>query len=260
MSEKKHTICHLGLNKHLHKVCGFSHFSSIMRTSGILPQVLMATSYLFILPTTAQLENYIFGPVEYPPLPTIGFKINHLSIIVSDLAASMRFNTTVLGMREIFTYHATSYFKISYLGHPSAGPNGTGYQPPLEMLRDKNNVQGLLELLYFAPNATNPPPRLPEASTKKTNTFSHIGLIVPDLNAARQRFLEHNVTILADVEDPAPDPAKVQAALNAYGAGLLPEGNDEVIQGMIQALTGSGQPAMMIEDPDGNVIEVQPQW
>jgi len=231
-----------------------------MRATTLLSGVLTAASCFFVFPATAQFENYVFGPDEYPPLPTVGFKFNHFSIIVGDLAASMHFYTTVLGMRELFTYHATDYFKLAYLGYPSGGHNGTGYQSPLEMLRDKNNMQGLVEFLYYAPNATDPSPKLPEASSKKTNTFSHMGLIVPDIKVARQRFLEYNVSIIADIGEVNPDPVKIHRALIAYGTGLLPEGSDKVVEEIMKSLGNSGQEAMIIEDPDGNIIEVQPQW
>jgi lactoylglutathione lyase len=232
-----------------------------MRARHSLAAALIAAASLFSHPIAAQYENYTWGPIEYPPAETIGFNLNHFSLLVGDMAASMHFYTQVLGMREMFTYHAQPYYKVAYLGHPSGGRNGTGYQTPLEMLRDKNNMQGLLELLYLAPNATDPPPARPLASSRRTSSFSHMGVVVPDLDAARRRLVEHNVTILADVDGKVPDdPAKLLAALNAYGAGLLPEGSEDIMQGLIEGLTRSGQPAMMIEDPDGNIIEVQAQY
>lgn len=202
--------------------------------------------------------NYDWGPDERPPPATLGFNINHFSLLVGDLDASVDFYTELLGMRRLFTYVGNDFFKIAYLGYPSGGRNGTGYQTPLELFRDKNNMQGLLEFVYLAPNVTDPPAERPVASSARTNSFSHLGLVVPDLDAARQRFKENDVTILADVGE-TPTPENVLPIVNAYGAGLLPEGSEDVIEELMTAMLGSGQDTMIIQDPDGNIIEVQPQ-
>ena len=209
-------------------------------------------------PSDGPFANYDWGPDEYPPPATLGWNINHFSLLVGDLDASIHFYTEVFGMRRIFTYNGNDFFKVAYLGYPSGGRNGTGYQTPAELFREKNNMQGLLEFVYIAPNVTDPPATRPVASSKRTSAFSHLGLVVPDLNAARERFRENNVTILADV-DSKPAPEHILPIVSAYGAGLLPEGSDDVIEDLMTAMLGSGQATMIIEDPDGNIIEVQPQ-
>lgn len=225
----------------------------------ILATTLLATATACTPPSDGPFANYDWGPDEYPAPATLGFNINHFSLLVGDLDASIAFYTDLLGMRRLFTYHGSEHFKIAYLGYPSGGRNGTGYQTPLELFRDKNNMQGLLEFVYIAPEITDPPAERPLASSVRTNSFSHVGLVVPDLDAARERFRENNITILADVgETPAPE--HVLLIVNAYGAGLLPEGSEDVVEGMMQAMMGSGQDIMIIQDPDGNIIEVQPQF
>ncbi|SPO03250.1 uncharacterized protein DNG_05932 [Cephalotrichum gorgonifer] len=230
----------------------------------LLRRVLLASASVFTVaaccgpPQDGPFADYTWGVDEHPPAATLGFNINHFSLLVGDWEASMHFYTEVIGMREMFTYHGNEFFSVTYLGYPSGGRNGTGYQTPLELFRNKNNMQGLIELVYLAPNVTEPPAASPEASSKRTNTFSHFGLIVPDLDAARQRFKDNDVTILADVGE-VPPPENLIPIVNAYGAGLLPEGSDEVIQQLVVAMTGSGQDTMIIQDPDGNIIEVQPQ-
>lgn len=70
--------------------------------------------------------------------------------------------------------------------------------------------------------------------------------------------MDNNVKILADVGS-IPVPENILPIVNAYGAGLLPEGSDDVIDELMGAMLGSGEPTMIIADPDGNIIEVQPQ-
>jgi len=211
--------------------------------------------------STNNTEVFAFGPDEYPPLETIGWNINHFSLFVNDLAASLEFYVNVLGMRRIFTYTPTPDFKLIYLGYPSGGRNGTGYQTPPEMLRDKNNMQGLIELLWIRPAATDPPRATAPASSDTTNTFSHYGLVVPDMAVARQRLINSGVKVYKDVGadfDPATgDPGYP----NAYGGGLLPAGSkkDAILQGIFAGFRGIGGLAyMIVEDPDGNIIEVTP--
>ena len=226
---------------------------------GILVTTLLATATTACEPPSdGAFANYDWGPDEYPPPATLGFNINHFSLLVGDLEASIAFYTDLLGMRRLFTYNGNEFFKVAYLGYPSGGRNGAGYQTPLELFREKNNKQGLLEFVYIAPNVTDPPAERPLASSAKTNSFSHLGLVVPDLDAARERFKENNVTILADVGE-TPEPENILPIVNAYGAGLLPEGSDDVIEDLMTAMLGSGQATMIIQDPDGNIIEVQPQ-
>ena len=140
-------------------------------------------------------------------------------------------------MRHIFTYHATPYFKIAYVGHIAGGYNGSGYQTPLELNRQKNNMKGLLEFVYIAPDATDPPPDIPLASTRKSNTFSHVGLVVPDIQATQKRLKDANVTILKEF---GAVPSNTGPLPNAYGLGLLPPGSESVSETIIQGLAAAG--------------------
>ena len=170
-------------------------------------------------------------------METVGYNINHIGLNVANLTASLHFYVDLIGMRHIFTYHATPYFKIAYIGHIAGGYNGTGYQTPLELNRQKNNMKGLIEFVYIAPDATDPPPKSPLASTRKSNTFSHVGLVVPDIEATQKRLQEANVTILKTT---GADPSSTGALPNAYGLGLLPPGSDRIAQTIIQGLAAAG--------------------
>ena len=118
-------------------------------------------------------------------------------------------------MREVFTYQGNAFSKVTYLAFPSGGRKGAGYQTPLGLFRAKYNIQVLLEVVYLA--------AAPELSSKRTSSLSLLGLVVPDLGAARGRFGEFNVTSLADVWETLL-PENVLPVVNAYGTGLLPRG------------------------------------
>jgi len=93
-------------------------------------------------------------------------------------------------------------------------------------------------------------------STKVPNTFSHIGLIVPDVEAAQRRMKNHGVEIVKPVGE------KVKWGTE----GAVAFGFDEAhstVKDARAALAGIEQIGfdyfLLIKDPDGNLIEVQQQ-
>ncbi|KIX02574.1 uncharacterized protein Z518_08515 [Rhinocladiella mackenziei CBS 650.93] len=121
------------------------------------------------------------------------------------------------------------------------------------MLREKNNSQGLIELQYLRNSTDNL-----TASTVVTNTFSHIGLVVPDVNKTQTRMEKFGIEILKRVD--------VVAAFDsptAYAFGLS---TDAVGDNMTEAnniMNGVNRSGLniffIIADPDGNVLEIQQQ-
>jgi lactoylglutathione lyase len=188
------------------------------------------------------------GPADQE---TIGYNLNHLSLIVHNLTASMEFYGNVLGMRHLFTAQLTPSYSVTYMGHAHGGKNGTGYQTGAELLREKNNAAGLLEFQYFA----NSEDAGLTATTQRPNTFSHIGLVVPSLEKAQERMERFGVKVTKRIGQSAEGIASVE---NALGAGAYATKNqterDLLAKG--QELVGFAQ-LLTVEDPDGNMIEVQ---
>ncbi|KAL6240333.1 hypothetical protein RBB50_012771 [Rhinocladiella similis] len=184
---------------------------------------------------------------------TLGFNLNHLSLIVHNLTASKEFYGEVLGMRLLFTAQLTPSYSVTYMGHAHGGKNGTGFQTGEELLREKNNAGGLLEFQYFA----NSEDTGMTATTQRPNTFSHIGLIVPSLEKAQERMEKYGVKITKRIGQSAEG---IKSVENALGAGDYATKNeterDLLVEG--QKLVGFAQ-LLTIEDPDGNMIEVQQQ-
>jgi len=93
------------------------------------------------------------------------------------------------------------------------------------------------------------------ASTQRPNTFSHIGLIVPSLQDAQDRFERHGVNITKRVAVSAEGIASLE---NAFSIGQMATSNqterDLLLAGL--ELTGFTQ-LLGIQDPDSNFIEVQ---
>lgn len=92
--------------------------------------------------------NFTLGDSSPQPPATVGYNLNHLAITVPDLNATMDFYVNALGFRHIFTVPLGDKHSVTYLGYPHGGRNGTGYQTAEEMSREKNNAEGMLELLY----------------------------------------------------------------------------------------------------------------
>jgi lactoylglutathione lyase len=183
---------------------------------------------------------------------TLGFFINHLSLIVSNLTASKEFYGNVLGMRHIFTAQLSPHYSVTYMGHAQGGRNGTGFQTGEELLRNKNNAAGLLEF-QFLDDAADQEERL--ASTRRANTFSHLGLIVPSLEKAQEWFDGHGVNVTKRIGETADENDSVRNALG-IGEAALTNQTEEGLLEQGQELVGFPQ-LIVIEDPDGNMIEVQ---
>jgi lactoylglutathione lyase len=183
---------------------------------------------------------------------TLGFFLNHLSLIVSNLTASKDFYGNVLGMRHMFTIQLSPHYSVTYMGHAQGGRNGTGFQTGEELLRNKNNAAGLLEFQYLD-DAADQEERL--ASTRRANTFSHLGLIVPSLEKAQEWFDSHGVNVTKRIGETADDKDGVRNALG-IGEEALTNRTEEALLSQGQQMVGFPK-LVVIEDPDGNMIEVQ---
>ena len=105
----------------------------------------------------------------------------------------------------------------------------------------------------------------PSAQLKKftgtpANTLSHLGLIVPDIQAAQDRWEKMGVTIVkpADNLDFSPETGP-ETLLQAYGFNDFRSDAEQAdIEASKPGLMAIGfQHIVMIADPDGNLIEVQ---
>ncbi|KAL9087359.1 MAG: hypothetical protein Q9165_006656 [Trypethelium subeluteriae] len=149
--------------------------------------------------------NITLGDSAPQPPATVGYNFNHLAITVPNLTASMDFYVNALGFREIFTVPISDQNSFTYLAYPQGGRNGTGYQTAEEMTREKNNAEGLLEILYseifflvFAASSSTtaaPDPR-------NGLGFSHLGFIVPSVVDTQSRLDNFNATIVKRSGEP----------------------------------------------------------
>jgi lactoylglutathione lyase len=152
----------------------------------------------------------------------------------------------------MFTIQLSPHYSVTYMGHAQGGRNGTGFQTGEELLRNKNNAAGLLEFQYLD-DAADQEERL--ASTRRANTFSHLGLIVPSLEKAQEWFDSHGVNVTKRIGETADDKDGVRNALG-IGEEALTNRTEEALLSQGQQMVGFPK-LVVIEDPDGNMIEVQ---
>ncbi|KAK2759954.1 hypothetical protein FQN54_002690 [Arachnomyces sp. PD_36] len=192
------------------------------------------------------------GPNEPADPATLGYSVNHFGLVVKDLDATIDFYTKVIGMRHIFTYSASDKFSIAYIGHSHGGKNGTGYQTTEEMLREKNNSGGLMEFLHLKGGNS-----APLSSETRTTTFSHVGLIVPDIKATQDRMDKFGIKVLKRIgEIPTPG----GPLDNAFALGDDMTNDQAVIAAALRGIAGIGfEDFLVVADPDGNLIEIQQQ-
>ena len=187
---------------------------------------------------------------------TLGYYSNHISLNVRNLTASIDFYARAFGYRHIFTMQPSDSLRIAYLGHSQGGRNGTGYQTAAELSRDKNNLAGLLEMISIDVDLAEGD--LPKPSSERTNTFGHVGMIVPDIEAAQAR-LEAlgDVEILKRCGEPIPRGGKLAMA-QGFSPEVVEKLGDEfgVILEVMDVLNDR---FVFVVDPDGNIVEIQPR-
>ena len=137
------------------------------------------------------------------------------------------------------------------MAHAHGGKNGTGYQTAEAMNREKNNREGLLELVSLSVPGWNLP-----ASSKVPNTFAHIGIVVPDIEATQERLQKMGANIVKNFGEPM---RLTGAVANATGFGDLSELDQEEIDLFLKVMDVSNTPLIFVADPDGNLVEVQGQ-
>ncbi|RBR19164.1 uncharacterized protein FIESC28_05629 [Fusarium coffeatum] len=214
-------------------------------------------SILNMLPREGQYPYPIVGTDEPADYATTGIFLNHMAINTRNLTASLDFYSKVFGFRKVFTLQITKAFSITYLAHAHGGKNGTGYQTALEMNREKNNAEGLLEICYL-----DVPVKNIESGAQHPNTFGHIGIVVPDIQAFQER-----LDTMPDVSVPKrfgqPFIELDTKTVVGPAVGLLPDLVEQLEederQAIVQNFGQSVLPLIFISDPDGNFIEVQPQ-
>jgi len=105
------------------------------------------------------------------------------------MTETVNFYHDAFGYRLLFNLHISENCALSYIGHANGGRNGSGYQTATEMSQERNNREGLIELIEL--KHWDIPSEL-----KVVNTFSHMGMIVPNLTVTYQELKSMNANIL----------------------------------------------------------------
>lgn len=199
-------------------------------------------------------QNYPWAKLgsDVPSDPaTTGYFTNHLSVNVKNLTRTMEFYGNVFGMREMFTFHISEHVSITYMGYAHGGRNGTGYQTAAEMNRQKNNIEGLIELFFV-----DVPDKLLPGSTQITTTFGHIGIVVPDIKATQKRLDEYGVEVVKTLGQKFPVDHLITRTSTFNEIFTLSKEEQDVAWGVLEAIT---KPLIFAIDPDGNLVEIQPE-
>jgi lactoylglutathione lyase len=150
---------------------------------------------------------------------------------ITDPERSIPFYRDVLGLRRVMTLN-NGPCTVYYMGYYYPGET-TG----ADVFKRMQQRDGLLELVHIhgshgrAVDNGNPPGGF---------GFGHIGISVPDIDAARKRFIEHGVTIWKDLGIEHSDRRGMTLAEEDGEGAELTEGFKKVFSRM-----------MMIRDPDG---------
>ncbi|KAF6814907.1 lactoylglutathione lyase [Colletotrichum plurivorum] len=217
---------------------------NLLSAAALLPIFVGAVTCQIPVNPNATYPRLSIGADVVPDQATAAYSMNHFALLVNNLTASLDFYTRILGMRIVHRVEATSWFGVVYLSYSHGGRNGTGWEPSAELYRQRTNNEGLVELMY----RRNRPEKLPGSGDGR-GPLSHIGLVVPDVADAQKRMEENDVPILRKagelLETLPPSLAR------SFGLIDLTEAeNYEIVRAMPRFL--------MVTDPDGNVVEIQP--
>jgi lactoylglutathione lyase len=198
-------------------------------------------------------DAFTIGTGGPAPAATLGFAMNHIGLLTTNLTGMKHFYGDILGMRLLFDAHVTPEYTVTYMGYAQGGRNGTGFQSGAELAAAKNNLWGLLELQQF--NVSDD--RL-IASTERSNTFGHVGLVVPDVVKTEEYLESREVRILKRVNEPIKD--FTGPVPNAFGLGEFAGLHLAAKKALVDAQGLIGlEFFLMVADPDGNLIEIQQQ-
>lgn len=233
-------------------------FKSVVLALGLLSTHFLEQSLGCITPrasnNTGSYPSLELGS-DVPSDPaTTGYSINHFAINTRNLTASVDFYIQVLGLRKLFTLQVSKHYSITYLGHSHGGKNGTGYQTNEELNREKNNAQGMIEILYVDVPVNNV-----SATTATPNTFAHVGMIVPDIQATQTRIDSFpDVQVLKRFGEPIEFGTVISggSSLSDEVLAQLDEDERKIIAASVEAIN---YPMIVVADPDGNMVEIQPQ-
>ncbi|KAM0236948.1 hypothetical protein ACHAP5_009234 [Fusarium lateritium] len=208
-------------------------------------------------PRESQYPYPILGTDEASDILTTGYFINHLAFTAKNLTASIEFYSDVLGFRKLFTLQLSETYSITYLGHAQGGRYRTGYQTALEMNREKNNAQGLIEIYYV-----DVPVKNIESTSQRANTFGHVGVVVPDTKALQERLdtMPH-VNVIKKFGEPFVnlDTDSVVGPAIGLSQSVVAQLSLEEREAIVKGFGHSVDPLIFLTDPDGNFIELQPQ-
>lgn len=180
---------------------------------------------------------------------TIGYFSNHFSLNVRNMTETVNWYREAFGYRLLFNLHISENFAIAYIGHAHGGRNGSGYQTSQEINLERNNREGLIELVELKHPDWDMPSGL-----RAPNTFSHIGMVVSNSTVTYEKLKAMGANILKP-----PGEAFVLEGWFGIGTGfdqagdfISPEEKDLIMESLLPVNT----PTLWVADPDGNVIEV----
>lgn len=111
----------------------------------------------------------------------------------------------------------------------------------------------MIELVYLNTTSIGGEP-IP-GPDKRTSTFSHVGIIVPDTSATQTRLQKYGVPIYKKLAAPMPTDGPLGSPFALGDATYL---SAEAFLEIQDQMTKLNELYIFAADPDGNMLEIQP--
>lgn len=140
--------------------------------------------------------------MTHPPAETQGFVFNQTMMRIKDPVASLNFYQQVLGMT---LYQRVDFaemsFSLYFLGYPSNHPGVPLPEDPIERSRVSFQQSALLELTHNWGTEDDADFEGYHDGNAEPRGFGHIGITVPDVDTACQRFEQLGVEFVKKPND-----------------------------------------------------------
>ncbi|KZM19417.1 Lactoylglutathione lyase [Ascochyta rabiei] len=190
--------------------------------------------------------------------PTIGYRLNHFMLRISDPSRTLHFYTHLMGMRLVFS-RDVGPMTVYYLGYPSTAEHRADQEAYARDTSPHSVLTSTLGLLEFCHYHVDSARAGEEKDGVKITTgvdppflgFNHLGFTVPDVPAAVERLMRSGVVVVKGVGEGPNESVPITRWERETGVASTME--------LSKGFEALFKQIAFVRDPDGYLVELVPQ-